>query len=477
MEEKLRILLIEDNKVDRETIRRIMNNFDSEFEFIEAQNIKEGIEKAKQEDFDCILIDYNLPDGDGFVFLEKYINEQGHYAPAIFLTGMGNETLAVRALKNGAADYIPKNDLNYENLSRSILNAIKIHALELESKQTQSDLRQREEEYRTIIESVSDIIFKLDSDGKIIFINPAVRNLGYDPNKLLNQPINSLVLSELKSEINLCDIATKRVGPRATTDYQARFKVDKSSNLFQFVDSITVLLEAKGLWNVPEEKVMDRSVKKTFLSSLCVARNITELKCVENELRENQKKLMEANLKLKKISSQDALTGIANRYEFDEYFSQEIKRAGRTKTPLSLIMIDIDYFKNFNDTYGHQAGDRCLIEVAKVLNDSLGRSGDLVARYGGEEFIIVLPGTDENGALSFAERLRTKVEDLQIEHTDSKVNKFVTISLGVFTGYPGQTTTPETLITHADKALYKAKKQGRNQLANGNATLTQYFLP
>lgn len=281
-----------------------------------------------------------------------------------------------------------------------------------------------------------------------------------------------MVQSELKKEINIHDIATKRVGPRATTDYQARFKINKSSNLFQFVDSITVLLEAKGLWNVPDDQVMDRSAKKTFLNTLCVARNITELKRVENELRENHKKLMQANLKLKKISSQDALTGIANRYSFDEYFSQEIKRAVRTKSALSLIMIDIDYFKNFNDTYGHQAGDKCLTEVAKVLDESLGRSGDLVARYGGEEFILVLPGTDEKGAISFAESLRAKVEDLQILHSDSQVNKFVTISLGVFTCYPDQTTTAEIIIEQADKALYKAKEKGRNQIGKGTAILT-----
>jgi diguanylate cyclase (GGDEF)-like protein len=131
-------------------------------------------------------------------------------------------------------------------------------------------------------------------------------------------------------------------------------------------------------------------------------------------------------------------------------------------------MIDVDYFKNFNDTYGHQAGDKCLVEVAKVLNQSLGRSDDLVARYGGEEFILALPGTDENGALLFAESLRAKVEGLNIEHSESLTNQFVTISLGVFTCTPDKTTTAEIVIEKADKALYKAKKQGRNQFASGN---------
>ncbi len=99
MEQKLRILLIDDDEVDRKTVRKIMNDFDSEFEFIEAKNIKEAVEESKKGNFDCVLLDYSLPDGDGFVFLEKYTNEQEHCAPAIFLTGMGSETLAVRALK------------------------------------------------------------------------------------------------------------------------------------------------------------------------------------------------------------------------------------------------------------------------------------------------------------------------------------------------------------------------------------------
>jgi two-component system, cell cycle response regulator len=472
MKEKLRILIIDDDEVDRKNVRRIMSDFETTLELIDAKNIKEGIEKSKEGNFDCLLLDYELPDGDAFIFLERYFGEEGHSAPVIFLTGVGDEELAVKALKNGAADYLSKNKLNYENLSRSILTAIEVRELSLRSKKAEQDLTQRENEYRTIIESVSDIIFKLDSEGNIAYINPAIKHLGYDPKQLLNQPIKSLVKSELKNEINLQEIATKRVGPRATTDYQAQFKVNEGSNLFQFIDSVSVLIEAKGLWDVPEDQVMDRSAKKTFLNSLCVARNITELKRVENELRQNHKKLMKANLKLKKISTQDSLTGIANRYSFDEYFSHEIRRAGRTKAALSLIMIDIDYFKNFNDTYGHQAGDKCLTEVATVLNKSLGRSGDLVARYGGEEFILALPGTDEKGAVAFAETLRARVEDLKIEHSDSAINKFVTISLGVFTCYPDPITTAEKIIEIADKALYKAKKQGRNQLANGNAMST-----
>ncbi len=472
MKEKLRILLIDDDEVDRKSVQKILSDFDTTLELIDAKNIKEGIEKSKEGNFDCVLLDYELPDGDAFIFLEKYFGEEEHSAPVIFLTGVGDEELAVKALKNGAADYLSKNNLNHENLSRSILTAIEVRELSLRSKKAEQDLTQREDEYKTIIESVSDIIFKLDSGGNITYINPAIKHLGYDPSQLLNQPIKSLVKSELKNEINLQEIATKRVGPRATTDYQAQFKVNEGSNLFQFVDSVSVLIEAKGLWDVSEDQVMDRSAKKTFLNSLCVARNITELKRVENELRQNHKKLMKANLKLKKISTQDSLTGIANRYSFDEYFSHEIRRAGRTRAALSLIMIDIDFFKNFNDTYGHQAGDKCLTEVAKVLNKSLGRSGDLVARYGGEEFILALPGTDEKGAISFAETLRARVEDLNIEHSDSAVNKFVTISLGVYTCYPDQITTAENIIEIADKALYKAKKQGRNQLANGNAMLS-----
>lgn len=175
-------------------------------------------------------------------------------------------------------------------------------------------------------------------------------------------------------------------------------------------------------------------------------------------------KLETTNQILSRLSSLDGLSGIANRRYFDEHLSREWSRAARNNTPLSLIMCDIDYFKVYNDTYGHQAGDECLKKVAQALTDTITRPGDLVARYGGEEFAVILPDTDIVGVASISEALRSNVAKLRIDHTNSKIEKHVTISLGASSAAPNPGSAPEVLISQADKALYQAKQEGRNRV-------------
>jgi len=168
---------------------------------------------------------------------------------------------------------------------------------------------------------------------------------------------------------------------------------------------------------------------------------------------------------LSRLSLMDSLTELPNRRGFDERLDREWRRALRTNAPLSLIMIDIDHFKGYNDTYGHLAGDGCLRRVARALAESVNRAGDFLARYGGEEFVCLLPGSDTAGAMGIAESLRGHVEGLAIDHSASPVSPWVTISLGVATGYPTQDGAPEDLVASADALLYQAKKRGRNQVS------------
>jgi two-component system chemotaxis family response regulator WspR len=189
---------------------------------------------------------------------------------------------------------------------------------------------------------------------------------------------------------------------------------------------------------------------------------------VEKELVENRKKLIEKNEELKKISIRDGLTEIYNRRYFHQYFEREWKRAIRDKKLISLIMIDIDFFKLFNDTYGHLAGDNCLIQVANTLNDLVNRPADLFARYGGEEFVAILPGTEKDGTLLLAEEMRKAVEALKIEHTSSTISEYVTISLGVGTIFPDNKSSSNALIKLADKILYKVKQSGRNMVKSND---------
>jgi diguanylate cyclase (GGDEF)-like protein len=160
----------------------------------------------------------------------------------------------------------------------------------------------------------------------------------------------------------------------------------------------------------------------------------------------------------------DGLTNIPNRRRFDESFDSEWKRALRAGARLALIMIDIDHFKHYNDNLGHGAGDICLRKVAAALDAAVVRPGDLVARYGGEEFVVLLPDTDEEGAVQIAERLRNEVAALQIPHGHSAVAEWVTISLGVASVVPQTGDHPAALLEQADRQLYLAKSSGRNQV-------------
>ena len=166
---------------------------------------------------------------------------------------------------------------------------------------------------------------------------------------------------------------------------------------------------------------------------------------------------------LENLSTVDALTGIANRRRFDEHYNAEWKRSVRDSTQLSVIMIDIDYFKLYNDNYGHSEGDTCLKKVSHCLSEIINRPADLLARYGGEEFISILPKTDIMGALKIAEEMRSKIEALKVVHEHSLVNKYITISLGVSSVLPMETMEAQLLVKDADKYLYKAKEEGRNR--------------
>ncbi|TWA90845.1 response regulator receiver modulated diguanylate cyclase [Azospirillum brasilense] len=170
---------------------------------------------------------------------------------------------------------------------------------------------------------------------------------------------------------------------------------------------------------------------------------------------------------LRTLSFADGLTGIANRRRFDEVLLREWRRCARVQLPLSLIMLDVDQFKPYNDHYGHQAGDECLRAVAQLLAGQMMRPGDLIARYGGEEFVCLLPETDEDGAVQVAERLRGTVADRRLPHAVSHVADHVTISLGVATAQPMLDNTPDRLTQLADGLLYEAKRAGRNRVCSG----------
>ena len=218
----------------------------------------------------------------------------------------------------------------------------------------------------------------------------------------------------------------------------------------EYLTTNMFFLSSMDLIGVPVAYMRERTIRRDFLLTMLLAFE--------------KRKTQELNLKLKDISYIDGLTGVANRLKFEEFFTQEWNRAKRTKKPLSILMIDLDFFKNYNDLLGHLEGDNCLKEVASIMSKHVRSDMDLVARFGGEEFVVVLPETDLRSALKVAERIRKDVEELRIAHPASKASKYVTVSVGVASMIPAENLKKEVLINMADKALYEAKGKGRNRV-------------
>lgn len=194
------------------------------------------------------------------------------------------------------------------------------------------------------------------------------------------------------------------------------------------------------------------------------------LKSMSHLVSSTTRELEEKNRQLENLANKDGLTGLFNRRFFDDTLAQRIKEQGRSGAPLSLILMDVDFFKAFNDQYGHVAGDDCLREISNLLEELMRRTSDMAFRYGGEEFSCIMPATEHPGALQMADTIRSGVENLAIPHKSSKVSGsgVVTVSLGVITLTDNRTISPQELTANCDQLLYEAKSKGRNRLQGKN---------
>ena len=463
MKDCLDILVIDDDEVDRMNVQHLLDKEGVKAVVHEASDCKSGMEKMKSREIDCVLIDYRLPDANGVEVLEKLTEVNRNNVPLILLTGMGDELWVAEVMNKGASDYVPKKGLDGKTLAHSIRNSMQVGSFEKKVRAAENALAESEKSYRTIVETVSDVIFRLGPDQKIEFINPAIRFFGYEPSELVGQSIEKFVDMGSTDKETIAKIATQGVGPLSTSNLEVKFKFARESILGETTKPVPVLLDAFGLWDISDEQVFKNEVEKNFLGTLCIARNIMEIKAVEEELLQTQCRLMQAVENLKELSTTDGLTEISNRRFFDEYSEKEWKRAQRDKKPFAVIMIDLDCFKSYNDTYGHQRGDACLKKVAGIIKGAMKRPADLAARYGGEEFVLVLPETDKDGACKLAEQLRQEVINLKEEHQNNTSGKWVTISLGAATEIAEPGKSFSDLLAKADKALYEAKGSGRNR--------------
>ncbi len=188
-----------------------------------------------------------------------------------------------------------------------------------------------------------------------------------------------------------------------------------------------------------------------------------KLRFLTQKVAEQAAELQKANQELLRLTIIDDLTQIANRRRFNEYLKQEWERSQREQEPISLILCDVDYFKHYNDTYGHLAGDICLHQIAQALSRVIKRPADLVARYGGEEFVIILSNTDSFDLVKIVRQIQTEIEQIKISHSMSKVSKHITLSIGAGCQTPNLEQSSESLFKLVDSALYTAKSQGRNR--------------
>ncbi|MEG4316729.1 sensor domain-containing diguanylate cyclase [Pseudomonas sp. FIP_A4] len=294
--------------------------------------------------------------------------------------------------------------------------------------------------YKTLLESTKAIPWKIDwATMTFAYIGPQIETLlGWPQGSWLsaNDWAERMHPEDREWVVNFC-VAQSQSGLDHEADYRA---LTRDGRYVWIRDVVHVLRNAAG--------EVEALVGFMF--------DISERKQTEQQLLQLQKQLEE-------LSYQDGLTGVANRRMFDNRLQMEWSNAQRNSLPLSLILLDIDYFKQYNDHYGHVRGDDCLKSVGQALSGAAVRPRDLLARYGGEEFVLLLPETDAQAAAQVAERCRQLIRGQNIQHAHSQVAPLLTISLGVSTLIPGPLDQPQAFLERVDRLLYKAKHQGRNQ--------------
>ncbi len=308
-----------------------------------------------------------------------------------------------------------------------------------EKRRLERELKETHDRFTFITENSKDVITILEGDGVVRYISPACEMLfGYTVAEFVGKNVFQYIHPDDVGEI---------------LSLHQQF-----SNLEKEFVSITYRYQTKNkdyIWLETVAKAV--RIENQLESILLVTRDITSR-------QEQAIALEESNQMLQRLSMLDGLTEIPNRRYFDIKLSEEWNNSKRMGIPLSIILLDIDYFKKYNDEYGHLEGDDCLRKVANLLTTTLKRPRDFVARYGGEEFVVILPETDPDGAMTVAEHLRSNIRAENIPHIKSKIDDNVTVSLGCSTMVATEVNTPEELMEMADKALYKSKQSGRNRV-------------
>jgi two-component system, cell cycle response regulator len=529
----LKILLVEDDLADATLIEDLLGSLsESLFRLQTVKSLEIGLACLAAEKFDAVLLDLSVSDCLGGSEAIAILKARSPTVPILVLTDINDENTALSVLRSGAQDCLVKGRFHRTLLVRAIHYAIERQRIEEQLRQqafrerllgqmiqhirssidatsilqsTVAEVRQFLKTDRVLIYRCQDWASQFDDQkGAIVAGDGLPFGDIENPNITAALAVSCFFLVESQSVQAIADVSAGLADSCKELLADCEISAVLSVPIWQSGDWETA---NKRLEATVFETEKNQDAAETYISGPTVGKPQTPDAIAENRnslwgmltayncsgVREWQqweidflqhlanqvaiaieqsqlyRQLAIANQKLQELATTDGLTGIANRRQFDRVLMLEWRRLAREALPLSLIMFDIDFFKPYNDFYGHLRGDDCLRQVAGAIARSAKRAGDLATRYGGEEFAVILPNTSAEGANFVARKICDSIASLKLPHARSSIGPYVTLSCGIATAIPSGEESPDTLIHSADSALYQAKNEGKNRICHASS--------
>jgi len=437
MAENIKILILGAMPAEAELIEQTLRRAALGFVAQRAGTQAAFIRALEEFNPDIVLSDCKLPDFDGLAAIEQ-ARQKSADLPVILVTDVLGDQAAVELIKAGANDYILKEGL--ARLPTAVQRALTEARAVRARKQAEEALRLSEERYRSLVVAIAQIVWTTDASGEVIEDLPTWRAF---TGQSLQEIMNGGWAAALHPDDRDRTIAAWSAAVRARTLFETEYRLRRHDAEYRY-------------FSVRGVPVMEKD--GTIREWVGVCTDITERKRHEEQLAEVNARMFKV---LREQAVRDPLTGLFNRQYLDETLTREIRRDRRRKAPFSVVMLDIDHFKVFNDSYGHAAGDEVLKELGKLLREAV-RASDIACRYGGEEFVVVLLDADLAAALPTVKRICLEIKRKQCTYRGQALPG-ITVSAGL-AQYPMHGTSAEELLRAADEALYAAKNAGRDRI-------------